>query len=78
MLKKLNVRQTERYGPPTSVATIYAALGENNLALDALERAYSVRDSRLCYMKNDGRWNALRAEPRFAALMQRMKLDANI
>lgn len=78
VLKKLIVRQTERYVPPTSVATIYAALGENNLALDALDRAYSVRDSRLCYMKNDGRWNALRAEPRFAALMQRMKLGANI
>jgi DNA-binding winged helix-turn-helix (wHTH) protein/TolB-like protein/Tfp pilus assembly protein PilF len=77
VLKKLIVRQTERYVPPTSVATIYAALGENNLALDALERAYAVRDSRLCYMKNDGRWNALRAEPRFVALMQRMKLDTN-
>lgn len=78
VLKKLLVRQTERYVPPTSVATIYAALGENNLALDALERAYTVRDSRLCYMKNDGRWSALRAEPRFVALMQRMKLDANV
>lgn len=78
VLKKLIVRQTERYVPPTSVATIYAALGENNLALDALDRAYAVRDSRLCYMKNDGRWSALRTEPRFAALMQRMKLAANI
>jgi TolB-like protein/Tfp pilus assembly protein PilF len=78
VLKKLIVRQTERYVPPTSVATIYAALSENNLALDALERAYAVRDSRLCYMKNDGCWSALRAEPRFTALMQRMKLDVNI
>ena len=76
LLKKLVVRQAERYVPPTSVATIYAALGENNLALDALERAYAVRDARLCYLKNDGRWSALRAEPRFVALIQRMKFEA--
>ncbi len=77
VLNKLIVRQTVRYVPPTSVATIYAALGEHALALDALERAYAVRDSRLCYLKNDARWSALRAEPRFVVLMQRMKLDAS-
>ncbi len=78
LLKKLVVRAAERYVPPTSIAAIHAALGENNLALDALERAYAVRDAKLCYMKTDWRWNPLRAEPRFAALMQRMKFDANV
>lgn len=76
LLKKLVVRAAERYVPPTSIAAIHAALGENNLALDALDRAYAVRDARLCYLKNDGRWSALRAEPRFVALIQRMKFEA--
>jgi TolB-like protein/DNA-binding winged helix-turn-helix (wHTH) protein/Tfp pilus assembly protein PilF len=68
-------RSRERYVPPTSLATVYAALGRNPEALDALERAYDVRDLRLAFMKSDPRWNALRGEPRFAALLARMKLD---
>ena len=42
---------------------------------DALERAYAVRDTRLVYMKDDARWAVLRNEPRYAALLRRMKLD---
>ncbi len=64
-----------RYVPPTTVAAIHAALGQTGPALDALDRAYAVRDTRLVYMKDDGRWAALRQHPRFIALLQRMKLD---
>ena len=64
-----------RYVPPTSLAAVHAALGETAQALDALERGFSVRDTRLVYLKNDIRWASLHGEPRFAALLQRMKLD---
>jgi tetratricopeptide (TPR) repeat protein len=64
-----------RYVPPTTVAAIHTALGDVVPALDALERAYAVRDTRLVYMKDDGRWSALRQHPRFIALLHRMKLD---
>lgn len=64
-----------RYVPPTTVAALHAALGNVTAALDALERAYAVRDTRLVYMKDDGRWSALRQQPRFGALLRRMKLD---
>ena len=34
-----------------------------------------VRDTRLVYLKDDHRWNTLRQQPRFVALLRQMKLD---
>ncbi len=65
-----------RYVPPTTVAAIHASLGDVAPALDAMDRAYAVRDTRLVYMKDDRRWSGLRQQPRFVALLQRMKLDS--
>jgi DNA-binding winged helix-turn-helix (wHTH) protein/TolB-like protein/tetratricopeptide (TPR) repeat protein len=70
----LNVAKT-RYVPPVSLAVLHAALGENALALDALERGFAVRDTQLVFLKEDSRWSGLRKEPRFAALMHELKLD---
>jgi tetratricopeptide (TPR) repeat protein len=69
----LNAAKT-RYVPPVSLAVLHAALGENALALDALERGFAVRDTQLVFLKEDSRWSSLRKEPRFAALMQKLKL----
>ena len=70
----LNAAKT-RYVPPVSLAVLHAALGENALALDALERGFAVRDTQLVFLKEDSRWSGLRKEPRFAALMHKLKLD---
>ena len=70
----LNVAKT-RYVPPVSLAVLHAALGENALALDALERGFAVRDAQLIFLKEDSRWSGLRKEPRFAALMRKLNLD---
>lgn len=72
---RLLALQKARYVPPTSLAAVHAALGETAAALDALDRAFVVRDTRLVYLKDDARWDPLRHEQRFAALLQRMKLD---
>jgi Flp pilus assembly protein TadD len=64
-----------RYVSPVSLAVVHAALGENAPALDALERAFAARDTQLVFLKDDPRWSGLRKEPRFAALMQALKLD---
>ena len=60
---------------PVSLAVMHAALGETTLALDALERAYEIRDVQLIFLKDDPRWSSLRSEPRFVALMRKLKLD---
>jgi DNA-binding winged helix-turn-helix (wHTH) protein/TolB-like protein/tetratricopeptide (TPR) repeat protein len=72
---RLLALQKARYVPPTSVAALHASLGETMLALDSLERAFAVRDTRLVYLKDDARWANLRKEPRFVSLLSRMKLD---
>jgi DNA-binding winged helix-turn-helix (wHTH) protein/TolB-like protein/tetratricopeptide (TPR) repeat protein len=64
-----------RYVSPVSLAVVHAALGEETLALDALERAFEARDTQLVFLKDDPRWSGLRSEPRFVALMKKLKLD---
>ena len=64
-----------RYVPPSSLAAVYAALGEVDHALDALDMAFLTRDTRLTFLKDDPRLSGLRKEPRYLALMQKLKLD---
>ena len=75
ILKQLLALAKLRYVPPTSPAAVHAALGEAGQALGALEQAFEVRDTRLVFLKDDPRWAGLRKEPRFVALMQKLKLD---
>jgi TolB-like protein/DNA-binding winged helix-turn-helix (wHTH) protein/tetratricopeptide (TPR) repeat protein len=75
ILKRLLAREKTRYVPPSSLAAVHIALGEAGPALDALDRAYLTRDTRLTFLKDDPRLAALREEPRFVALMHTLKLD---
>jgi tetratricopeptide (TPR) repeat protein len=64
-----------RFMPPASLATLHTALDEPALALDELQRAFVVRDTRLLYATGDPSWVTLRQEPRFLALMTKLRLD---
>jgi TolB-like protein/DNA-binding winged helix-turn-helix (wHTH) protein/Flp pilus assembly protein TadD len=58
------------------VATVYAALGEHEQAFAWLERAYTERSEYMVWLKTDPRLNSLRADPRFADLLQRVGVTA--
>lgn len=75
ILNQLLALEKTRYVPPTSLASVYAALGEVRPALDALDRAFLTRDTRLTFLKDDPRLAGLREEPRFVALILKLKLD---
>ena len=76
ILKEMLTLAQTRYVPPTSLAALHAAVGEVVPALDALDRAFESRDTRLIYLKDDTRFAAgLRGEPRFVALLHKLKLD---
>ncbi|HVF46111.1 MAG TPA: winged helix-turn-helix domain-containing protein [Pyrinomonadaceae bacterium] len=75
IIRELEDRAKTRYVPAYGIAAIYAALGENNTALDLLERSYSQRDALMVFLKVDLKWDDLRSEPRFAELMRKMNLD---
>lgn len=74
LLDSLLQRAQQQYLPATSIATIYCGLGENDRALDWLERGHAAHDVRMTFLKVDHRWDTLRSDPRFVTLMQEMRL----
>lgn len=75
ILNQLLTLQKTRYVPHTALATVQAALGEAGPALDSLDNALVAHDQRLIFLKDDSRWVGLRNEPRFKALMVKLRLD---
>jgi serine/threonine-protein kinase len=75
ILDGLKDKQRRDYLRPYILAEDYAALGEKNLALDWLLKAYEERDDWLVWIKVDPNLDGLRADPRFAALLKRVGLS---
>jgi serine/threonine-protein kinase len=73
LLGELTVRSQHDYVPAYLFAVIHAALGDNDRAFDALERAYADRSFYLTWLKIDPELDPLRADPRFVDLLRRVK-----
>ena len=56
------------------IAELYAWRGESDKAFDWLERAYRQRDGGLTSLKYDRLLNNLRGDPRYKALLRKLKL----
>ena len=67
-------RSKRTYVSPSGIAYCYAGLKDKSHALELLERAYREHDHGLVYLKVDHVWDSLRSEPRFQALLKRMRL----
>ena len=76
ILDRLRAAERDRFVPPSSIGAIYAGLGDIESALAELERAYAVRDVRLILIKGDGRWKPIREQPRYRAVLEKMKLTS--
>ncbi len=74
VLKSLEATARQTYVPPSHLALIETALGNRDRAFAYLEDALSVRDARLALLKIDPKWNGLRSDPRFQAVLRRMNL----
>ena len=59
-----------RYVTPTSIASLHAALGDKEPALQALEQGLALRDTRMAYLKDDPHW----APVKFETSLQRWSL----
>jgi len=57
-------------------AEIYAQRGETDRAFAALDRAWEFRDPGLAWLKTDDLFAPIQADPRFAALLQKMNFPA--
>jgi serine/threonine-protein kinase len=62
-------------GAASGIAGIYAALGERDLALDWLERRVDSGENSI-YVGIDPEFRTLHAEPRFRALLEKLRLPA--
>jgi len=64
----------QAYVPPCSLAWVYLALGDNNTALDFLEKAYQERSGCVSSLKVFPEWDPLRSNPRFIELLKKVGL----
>ena len=72
MLATLEAQAQSEYVSPVLLAQIAAALGDSDAALDALERAATLRATDLVWIGVRPTFDALRLEPRFHALIERI------
>lgn len=75
VLNTLKAISRERYVPPYAIALIHAGLGQQDRALEWLNRAYKVRDVHLVWLPMDSKWDPLRDSQDFVALIERCGFD---
>jgi len=74
VIEQLDHFPAQTYVSPCWPAFVHLALGENDLALDLLEKAYQERSGCLTDLKTDRDWDPLRSDPRFIDLLKKVGL----
>ena len=75
MLAEMHQSLSHGYAEPFSLATVYAALGQADLAFQWLERACQDRTCWFAlFVNGDPRLDPLRSDPRMTDLLQRVGL----
>jgi TolB-like protein/Tfp pilus assembly protein PilF len=73
-LAELQQLAKTRYVSALYFAGVYTGLGDKQMAMDWLDKAYKERNDRLIYLNVDPMADPLRPEPRFRDLMTRLHL----
>jgi serine/threonine-protein kinase len=72
ILQEIERLRKRRYISPLDLCFVYAALGQKGKALDFLDAAYEERSWGMYRIQVDPRFDSLRSEPRFQAVVARM------
>jgi Tol biopolymer transport system component/tetratricopeptide (TPR) repeat protein len=75
ILDQLEKLSEQKYVSPYFLAWIHIGLGERDIAFKCLERAVELRDEWLIWLGTDPWLDYLRADPRFADLLERVGLE---
>lgn len=73
LLETLKERSTKQYVPSYWIGLLYVGLGDKDRAMEWLERAFRERSSWLAWIGVEPRFDSLRSDSRFAALIARMR-----
>ena len=76
VLSQIEEHAKKNYVPPYNLAVLYAGLGQQEQALDWLEKGFQDRSLRPVWVKFDPRLDGLRQENRFMQLIQRMGVSS--
>ena len=77
-LDELTELATHRYVAPYFFAGIHVGLGENDRAIEYLEKSYEEHSHWLIYLHIDPSMDGLRDNPRFQDLLRRVGLPARM
>jgi TolB-like protein/DNA-binding winged helix-turn-helix (wHTH) protein/Tfp pilus assembly protein PilF len=72
LLAQLSAASKTKYVSPFYIAIVYAGLGQNDLAMDWLNKAYADRSNGLVFLKVEPELDTLRGNPRFIALERKL------
>lgn len=72
ILGELVAREAEGRAEPIHVAMVHIGLGNNDQAINWLEKAFEARNSHMLYIKQGAQFDPLRDDPRFDRLVERM------
>jgi TolB-like protein/Tfp pilus assembly protein PilF len=72
LLAELESRSNQQFVSSYQIATVYAGLGDNQRALDMLEKAYTQEGIDLVQTKTDPKLDPLRNDPRFQAFLKKL------
>lgn len=74
MLEQLTQPGQEGHVTAARIALVYAALGDKDQAFGMLQKALDERSGALVYLKVEPRFEMLRTDPRYDALLRRIGL----
>jgi hypothetical protein len=74
LLESLVSRARHEYVPPPMLAFVYMALGDLPRTFEWLERGYDERSNAMMFLGVYEFMDPLRSDPRFVALVQRIRL----
>jgi eukaryotic-like serine/threonine-protein kinase len=74
ILADLIERSRRSYVSPTNIAVVYAGLGENDEAMECLEKALAEHNAGLMMLKVHPVFDPLRSDPRYQDLLRRIGL----
>jgi hypothetical protein len=69
ILRTLETLSRDRYVPPYAMALVSLGLGEKDATFAWLERALAAGDVHLMFLTADPKWDPLRQDPRFKAIL---------